>query len=165
MWKRLSPPPPQSTKNPSCHLPEAIFIVEAFLGLTLYSGLVRSRGERLSLCNPGLPQSTARPEGSLPLQSTARPEGSLSPQSTGRPEGLPHGAGRPGVAENRGTRYGAGQATCRQGNAPEDVVRGCSHPGFPPLCSQYYCSECRTVRRDGRRVRKQGPHQSETQAS
>lgn len=153
MWKRLSPPPPQSTKNPSCHLPEAIFIVEAFLGLTLYSGLVRSRGERLSLCNSGLPQSTARLEGSLPLQSTARPEG------------LPHGARRPGVAENRGTCYGAGQATCGQGNAPQDVVRGCSHPGFPPLCSQYYCSECRTVRRDRRRVRKRGPHQSQTQAS
>lgn len=103
-YHRLLPTPPQSTKNRSCHLPEAIFIVDAFLSLTLYSGAVRSPGEGI----PALPQSTARPEAS------------------------PHRVGSPGVAENQGTCCGAGLSACTRGGRPLRLVWGAaSHPGYP----------------------------------
>lgn len=140
VWKQLSAT--RSTKNRSCHLPKAIFIAEAFLSLTFYSGLVRSPGE----CSPH------------PLTAPGAKLGERC-SLTGRPA-------RVGVGGSRSQRQAVGQATqpAHWGKGPEGCCERLSHTlGLTRLHSQYCCSECRAVRRARKHGRKLCPHRSQSQ--
>lgn len=135
MQKQLSAT--QSTKNRSCHLPKAIFIAEAFLSLTFYSGLVRSPGE----CSPH------------PLTA---PRAELGERCS-----LTGVKGR-----SRSQRQAVGQARqpAHWGKGPEGCCERLPHMlGLTRLHSQYCCSECRAVRRAQIHSRKLCPHQSQSQ--